>query len=76
MTEDGCTVSNVKSTSLEMSFTVTCGGDGPPMSGDMVFKLAPDRNSGSGSVTMQGNVEGMGAINATMNMTSKRIGDC
>ncbi|MEM7660710.1 MAG: DUF3617 family protein [Pseudomonadota bacterium] len=78
MQEDGggeCQYSEISISGLTMSTTITCIQDGMQMVGDYTYTVAEDRRSGTGSLDLNGNMEGM-TITSNFTMSGTHQGPC
>lgn len=78
MQEDGgseCQYSDISMSGLTMSTTITCLQDGIQMVGDYSYTVSEDRRSGSGSLDLNGSMDGM-TITSSFTMIGSYVGPC
>lgn len=73
--QEGCTVSNVKSSERALSFDMSCSQQGATMNGKMAFELDASGESGNGTMELNGTMPG-GSMEMSGVTTAKRLGDC
>ncbi len=73
--QEGCSVSNVKSSERSLSFDLTCSQQGANMNGTMSFEIDPSGDSGNGTMSLNGSMPG-GTMEMSGVTTAKRLGDC
>jgi len=78
MQEDGggeCQYSDISINGLTMTTSIICVQEGMEMVGDYTYTVTADRRSGTGSMEMNGTMDGM-TINSRFSMVGSYIGPC
>ena len=75
LVQQGCSVSNVKSSDRTLSFDMSCSQQGATMNGTMSFEVDPSGDSGNGTMSLNGSMPG-GSMAMSGVTTAKRVGDC
>ncbi len=76
LAEDGCTVSDVKSTSTSLSFAMACAQNGVTLTGSMSVEKNADGTETTGSFSMEGEQPGVGKISLSGTLAGSRVGVC
>ncbi|MEO0466120.1 MAG: DUF3617 family protein [Pseudomonadota bacterium] len=75
LTEDGCTVTDLKQTGNSVTAVLSCSSQGMTMDGEMTTNVSGDGNSATTSIDATG-TSPMGNVAMSGTVTGKRIGDC
>ncbi len=73
--QEGCEVSDVRSSAGKLSFTLSCNQNGMTMAGDMNMSRNGDGTSTSGDFNMTGSGQGM-TMQVSGTVKGTRTGDC
>ena len=76
LAQNGCSISNVQTTSTTMTFDMNCSQDGMTMSGDASVVVSNGGDAADLTMNMSGTAPGQGSMSMSVDMKTKRLGAC